>query len=302
MKLLILLALTFLHAAHSQAAPTNSVIDLSIPAPQEPLTDSAVFDESVVFSPNFAINQNDPQLSDLFDSNGKSNLCFPTSLAETLIYLYGYHTPPLSSLLLSGLSTDQKSIDPNILVHQLSSICKTSPSNGTFGIDGLKCALSILSQSGYSAGKTTLISPFNQDSTLPIQTRPVTIGDIREAIKSGDPVLLEAAWFSFDPKTKQWTRANGHYISVFGYDYNNSWGENQIQLKIINPETNYGSSRQNALWDTVTLVRVSPQPGISYPSNRPFILTGSGFGGASKRGFLGMMLRVSPSTPSGLTQ
>jgi hypothetical protein len=94
--------------------------------------------------------------------------------------------------------------------------------------------------------------------------------------------------------TKTWTRDSGHYIGVYGYDYNNSWGESQIQLKIINPEMQYDNTRKYAQFDTITVMKYSPQPGITYPVNRSFIATGSGFGGATDRGFVGSMLTVDP--------
>jgi hypothetical protein len=72
------------------------------------------------------------------------------------------------------------------------------------------------------------------------------------------------------------------------------WGDNMIQLKVINPEMQYDSSRKHADFDTVTVERFSPQPGITYPANRSFVLSGTGFGGATERGFLGMMFRLSP--------
>jgi hypothetical protein len=274
--------------------PKNLPIDLTIPASPQARTDAEVFDESVLFAPDFAINQNDPALFDLFDPKGDSNLCFPASLAEDLVYLIGYHQPKFSKLLLAGLSANGQSIEPNALIRQLTSLCKTDASLGTFSQDALRCALSVLSQSGYGSGSTQLISPFDQNSALPIISREVTIKDIRDALKAGTPVLLELSWFGYDSNTHQWSSDEGHYIGVYGYDYDESWGENEIQLKVINPEMNYGSSRTSAFWDTVTVERVSLQAGITYPANRPFILSGYGFGGASTRGFLGMMLTVSP--------
>ena len=281
-------------ATAASVRPSNSIIDLTIAAPIEPKTDAEVFDESVIFSPNFAVNQNDPALSDLFTSAGVSNLCFPTSLAEVLIYLYGYHSPAYSNLRLAGLSQNRNGIDPNALVRQLAGACRTDRTNGTDSLDAIRCAVQVLSESGYGIGNTQLISPFNVDATLPIVHRDVTIQDIRNSLKAGIPLLLEAGWFVFEPNSRTWQRNNGHYVSVFGYDYDASWGENQIQLKVINPETNYVSTRKGALWDTVTLIRVSPQPGVTYPADRPFILTGSGFGGITERAFVGMILTVAP--------
>ncbi|WP_232272369.1 hypothetical protein, partial [Enterococcus faecalis] len=37
-------------------ATANHVLDLTVPASAQPQTDSEVFDDSVVFAPNFALN------------------------------------------------------------------------------------------------------------------------------------------------------------------------------------------------------------------------------------------------------
>jgi hypothetical protein len=152
-----------------------------------------------------------------------------------------------------------------------------------------------MSQGGYSVGDTKLISPFNSESPL-IESRPVELADIRDAIDSGSPVLLEVAWFKFDEVTKTWTHDSGHYVGVYGYDYDEMWDENMIQVKVINPETTYGSSRKYADFDTITITRVSPQEGIKYPKNRPYFVSGSHFSGMTMRGFVGMMFRLSPQS------
>jgi hypothetical protein len=297
MKLRAAFLVFFASLAHGATA-TNAPIDLTIPLAPEPATDAEVFDESVIFAPNFGVNQNDPALSDLFSKAGLSNLCFPTTLAEDLIFLKGFSNPKFASLQLAGTSQDGKTVDPNALIRQLAKDCKTNAETGTFDFDGLNCALAL-------AGNAQLISPFDQSPAglnppLPIETRQVKIEDIRNTLKRGVPAILEVAWFKFDAPTRTWIRDSGHYVGVYGYDYDNSWGENQIQLKIINPEMNYGTSRQYAQFDTVTIERVSPQPGIIYPANRPFIATGSGFGGSTDRGFVGTLLTVDPATAPGM--
>jgi hypothetical protein len=280
--------------AHADAAGSQASLDLTQPAPDQPATDAEIFDESVLFAPNFGLGQNDPTLSDLFGPSGGSNLCFPTALAQNSIYLYAYATPRLGALRLSGLSSDGHTIDANALIRQLAAACHTDPANGTSPANAIGCVATLITSSGYSLGDTQLISPFNQDTTLPIASREVTIRDIRTALATRTPLLIEVAWFKFDPAGKTWIRKSGHYVTAFGYDYNQAWGEDQIQLKVVNPETHYSNSRQNAIFDTVTVLRASHQPGVTYPEHRPFVLAGAGFGGAIYRGFLGMVLRVAP--------
>ena len=175
----------------STSGPKNPVLHLSIDSPQQPETDAKIFDETVNFAPNFAINQSDAALSDLFDKAGNSNLCFPTVLAENLIYLFAYHQPKFAALKLSGLINNGQSVDLNAAVRQLSSLCHTDASNGTPFLAGLNCSLAAVSQSSYGPERTQLISPFHHDPTLPTATREVTIDDIRTALKNDTPVILK---------------------------------------------------------------------------------------------------------------
>ena len=292
------------NSATVPVAPLNSAIQLPYASAVEPLSDSLVYDESALFAPSFGVNQNDPSLADLFGKNGQSSLCVPTSIAEALIYLYGKANSPFNHLLLNGLSSDHSSIDPNALVRQMALACKTDLNNGTSALNDFHCISSMITNSGYGMGNTQFIDPFDTDSSLPLQTRIVTISDIREALKAGDPVLLEVSWYQFNAVTGRWTRTGGHHIGVYGYDYNNSWGEDQIQVKVINPEHTYALSTHTeadgtvhpwAVFDTVTISKYSPQPGVTYPANSPYILSGSGFGGSLSRGFLGSMTRISPA-------
>ena len=284
--------LSILSTSVAQSTNANSPIDLKAPAGELPSADITVFDESVSFVPNFAIDQKDPALSDLFGTNG-SELCFPTSLATALIYLQAYGHPTVS-LPLAGLSADGTSIDPNILVRNLAQACQTNTQTGTNPLNGLRCLLALQTQGGIGAGHTSMIDPFDTDPTLPLQSRDVKIADLRSALSARHPVLLEVGWFDYDPSTQVFKRHGGHFATVFGYNYDNSWGEDQIQLKIINPLTSYGPSRVSH-WDTITLNRVSPKAGISYPAHRSFTASGSRFGFLKTRALVGEMIVVAPN-------
>ena len=279
----------------ANATPKNPVLDLTIPAPVQPITDPALFDETVLMAPNFAISQEDPALSELFSPTGASNLCVPTAIAQDLIFLSTYAKPSMNQLILSGMAPDRKSIDPNALIRQLASLCKTDAINGTTGYSAIDCVSTILKQSGYGLGNTTEIFPgFVPDSTRPVQARMVTLKDIRDTLKSGVPALLDVGWYKYDSTTQSWTYTGGHLIGVYGYDYSNAWGENMIQIKMINPDLDYGTGR-GIHYDTVTIERYSPQPGVKYPANRPFIFSGTSFGGTVTRGFLNGLTRIAPS-------
>lgn len=287
----ILGLLTSVLTAQASADPVNLPIDLTVPMSPQPTGDAYVFDESVSFAPNFAIDQKAPALSDLFGTDG-SMLCFPTSLAEALIYLEAYHQPKVA-LPLPGLSADKSSIDPNALVRALATACHTDLQTGTAPVDGLQCLLDLQKQAGVSAGATTLIDPFKAVPNLPLQTRDVTVSDLRAALTAGHPVILEVGWFKLDPATQTLVRHGGHYVGVYGYNYNKSWGEEQIQLKVINPLSDYGTKRE-AFWNTITMARISRHAGITYPAHRTYTVSGSQFGGLNSRALVGEILVVGP--------
>jgi hypothetical protein len=281
--------------APSPTSAPNIPIDVTVALSAQPTTDAPLFDESVIFAPNFAVSQKDPSLSDLFTEAGASNLCFPTAFTEDLIYLANYHQPSFPNLPLMGWSADGKSIDSNQVIRQMAAYCHTSIT-GTLETDAVACAFNYAHQSTYGMGATQIITPFTQPKqNMPVTQRQVTIQDIRNSLRNGDPILLDVAWFTYNAQTKQWTRSSGHFITVFGYDWNRSWGENQILVKVVNPASTYNPDRKSAIFDTVIIQRYSPQPGVVYPQNRPFILSGSGFGGSTERGFLGMLIHLSPS-------
>lgn len=249
-------------------------IDLTLPLGPQPSTDEYVFDESVSFAPNFAINQNAVELKDLFGPNG-SQLCFPSSLAEALIWeqeFSGGVRAPLPGLSGAG-------IDPFALVRSLNASCKTDPVDGTKPASGLACALIYTD--------ATLIDPFT--SGPGIESRDLTIDDLRAALRAHHPVILETGFFEFDETAHSFVRHNGHYVSVYGYNWNR--GSDEIQLKVINPLIDYGVIRQTE-WTTVTMTRVAVKPGITYPAHRNYTLSGAQFGSLKNRALVGAMLVI----------
>lgn len=147
----------------------------------------------------------------------------------------------------------------------------------------------IFQQGGYNLGETRLISPFSQ-ATPTIESRAATVTDLRQALQKKYPVIMSVGWFEFNAPTSSWIQHSGHYIGVYGYDYNITWNEDQIQLKVLNPERQYDTTRKLPVFDTITMQKFSAQPGVTYPKHRKYIFSGSGFGGVTRRAFVGAVL------------
>jgi hypothetical protein len=58
--------------------------------------------------------------------------------------------------------------------------------------------------------------------------KPVTLSEIRKYTKMGYGVVLLVGYYNRLGKTKR--RNGGHYLSVFGYDYDSSWGDDRTAL------------------------------------------------------------------------
>lgn len=253
--------------------------DRPIPAVADKPTN---FDESVFFPMNFSLSQNDSRLVDLFSAKHQSELCFPTALTNALVYLYHYHTPPLNRLKFAGLSGDGLTLNGPLLVRNLVSSCHTDINDGTSPIQGLGCALQIFADSGYDSGDSSLVTwrVLSNPQSLPVEFRGWNIGDLRKFVARGDAVLLELGWYDLDSKKNKWVRHNGHSIGVYGYNYDVGWGDDQIELKVLNPESAYDNSGDQIVGDDIVMQKIALRTGEIYPTQNPmYTLIGRGFNG-----------------------
>jgi hypothetical protein len=262
----------------AQARQAPNWIDLTRPLP--PLAEEAqgLFDESLTNAPNFSVFQYDPRLSDLFATTGRSELCFPSALAQSLIYFKAYHEPRFERLEIPGLSADSKKVDAAKAVRAFAKTCKTHPSEGTGLVDAMSCANSIL-KSAYPASHLEGIVadiPGTREP-LPFTKKTLSLQEIRSALKAGEAVILNIGWYRYSNFKRGFVRASGHFVTVVGYDANESWGDDQIILKVINPAFAYDPSGKTRIFDTVILTKVKQKPGVKYPLNLGYTLIGNGF-------------------------
>lgn len=261
-------------------------------------TAHADFDESVNFAPPFSVNQNDKELSDLFDpTNGKSSLCVPTTLANIVAYQAEWRIPaPYSKL---ALVQEPETGDYDEQVRYFAKQCGTDPVNGTVVAHAANCMRQFYRNSGYFNGWVYLIGM--EENTDPVSVafwhglRPLAIEDIRYYVGSQVGVLMDVYWEEQqDPTTtpapnplqsEPWVRKGGHTFMIAGYDYNYSWGQNQIQLKVVNPENTYTTGDTSTHYDEVTMTSLSSSDG-TFPPGFTYVLSGTGFSTGKVRGYV----------------
>lgn len=259
-------------------------------------TGTYLYDEAINFAPGLTVFQQDPRLKDLFAPNGDSNLCWPTTMAMAMAYYKLWNQPPLSALPtvvdpLTGDFTQQ--------VREFAKMCKTDSVNGTQLEDAVQCTRDYLQSGGaahpwaYWLGVNAWEAPAGESLTN--YKHAVTPSDIRSAIQAGSGVILEIRWYQFDTTLKKWYDHYGHYVWIAGYDYDSSWGNDHIFLKVVNPNINYSGTTPNYRWDTVTMMKIPQKSGDTYPSETEYFLDGYGFRGLTDRAFVRNILVFHPT-------
>lgn len=251
-----------------------------IPVRWNPTPSTYLFDESLNFAPGFSVNQFDPRLSDLFDPvTHESMLCWPTSMANAMAYYKLWNTPPSSQL---PLVSDPLTQDYTQQVREFAKLCHTDAAQGTNIYDALSCVRSFLQSGGIANPWAYLIGEYAQDAPpgepLSNYQKQLSMQDIRAALKAGQGVILEIKWYRYDPTKKTWSTNAGHYVWVVGYDYDSSWGDDHMILKIVNPEIDYMSKTDPSnRWDTISILKIPQKPGEIYPPETGYLLDGLAF-------------------------
>ncbi len=275
------------HAAFAAPDPSPTPDESQIPVLWPTTTGEDLFSESKMIAPGFAVYQGDSKLSDLFGTKGNSSLCWPTTMANAMAYYRLWSPDPNFNL---PLVEDPLNGDYTLQVREFAKECKTNAETGTLVVDAEACLKAYLASSGIQNPFAYVVGPSAVDAPpgQPLRNfnRPITIQDIRSNIYWGTGVFLHADYYKYDANHKSWVYSTGHYVWVVGYDYDTSWGDDHILLKIVNPNVDYSSRAPNARWDNVTMMKIPHKPGVIYPQNQNYVLDGFGFKGIDTRGFV----------------
>jgi hypothetical protein len=232
------------------------------------------FDESFNFQPGLNLFNEAAQLTDLMGTHG-SQLCSPISITHGMQYLranVGFSSlAPVADLDGDGTIDTYKD-----RIRYFFATCGTDRETGTHYQQTETCMADYIRASGYKPW-VYMVGPHAVDApeNVPLSTmqHPVSINDVRSYLKQKLMVIMAVGWYDFDPATNSYKRIGGHFFNLYGYNWDNAWGESQMQLIAVNSLQSY-----NAVvpYDLVQMTAV-PADGTTYPSETKFIITGPGF-------------------------
>jgi hypothetical protein len=239
------------------------------------------FAESVNHAPPFQVYQKGPELQDLFPARGSSNLCWPSSLAHRMFYDQTYFNPPLKNL---SLSTTSGHLDVKSAVKKFVDLCHTGVESGTPQSGKVSCISQFFKQSGYNVEAFSIgpsaryaMAVSGQVGGATSEYRPVQVSDLRKYISQDYGVILHVGWLKFNKKKRAWVQSKSHSLNAYGYDYDPSWGEGRIVLKVANPDVDYSGRSPSQYFDSVVVSELRRKPGIRYPAMADLVVRGPGF-------------------------
>lgn len=210
-------------------------------APRDSFTKG--YSEAVSQPVSLPLSQLDSRLSPWFSTEGASNLCAPTALAQGLLFLRHARAEHFSQLKWDDSAGD--SVDPNLLISSLAETCHTDREDGTNAEDLFYCLVKIFHQSGYPHQNIKLIDKgtkkFEMNGYPKILSRNATIEDIREHLQAGYAAV--AFLSNYEPRKGvkvsqllgKWELVSKHAISLVGYRYNPAWKEKRLDLEVMDP-------------------------------------------------------------------
>jgi hypothetical protein len=243
----------------------------------------ASFDESINFQPGLNLYNEAAQLTDLFGAQG-SELCAPIAITHGFTYLK-YIAGFGQLATVPDIDHDGTADSYRDKIRYFFGTCQTDRNDGTHYQQAIDCMKQYVVASGYNPYVYMVGAHANTSPPgVPLQTMQhvANVTDVRTYVGNRLMVLMGVGWYSFDAATQSWTRQGGHFFNVYGYDYTNALGEAQINLKVVNSWIDYSNRPAAQMFDTVTMTRIQPQAGVTYPAEVAYVLDGPGFQFAQK--------------------
>lgn len=198
---------------------------------------TVLFEESLNRMTGFSVDQNHSALSDWFDEEEVSQLCGPTAIANMVIYQKMWGEKPAKGLLLPNPYR-------NSYVHQVktfASLCGTNRETGTKTQDMVTCLKTFYRESGYPEADVKLVHG--------------GVDEIREYLKQDYGLILNLERFKLTPDNRNWEWVEGHFVNVIGYDWDRTFGNDHIVLKVVDPRHDYRLRESIARFDRITMHR-----------------------------------------------
>jgi hypothetical protein len=216
---------------HGEGGATLLSILNGLPQPEA----GGSYDELYVH-PLASIYQNDQSLADLFASNGASEICGPSALAEVLLYLKHNHLPQYPALFENELPAGYKNSD---VVHKLFNLCGTNRDTGTNTIQLRACAAKAVDDATYPQAILYVQGAWSRDDghgapIAPLHLRQVSTtnySDGSDPATADRAVVLLFGWYTRDT----YQRVGGHFVALAGFDEHDS-----SAFYVTNPLIDYG--------------------------------------------------------------
>lgn len=238
---------------------------------------TTTYDESINFHPSLNLYQVAAQLTDLYGTQG-SQLCAPIAITHGFTYLkYPAQYTQLKEIPdVDGDGTTDTYYDK---IRYFFQQCQTDKEIGTRYRQAIGCMKNYILESGYNA-YAYIIGPHTIEAPpgVPLETiqKTLNVHDIRSYVGHRLMVIMGIGWYTHDAATNTWTRQGGHFFNVYGYNYSNAWGENQIILNVVNNWVDYSEREPQQMYDTIHMTKL-PDDGMNYPPETAYMLSGQGF-------------------------
>lgn len=247
------------------------------------------FDESYNFAPPEILSGIESELSDLVGKNG-SQLCAPVALAHVFEFLRFHRGAVFSGLgAIADVDGDGETDTPLDRVRYFYHACDTDKHIGTRYRSVVDCMREYISHSNYQSwafmvGPHAIEAPAGYPLTS-VQ-HVLRIQDLRYYVSRQAAVIMGVGWYRYNPRSKKYERTGGHFINVYGYNHNKSWGEDQIQLISVNSWVDYRDRPPGNNFDRIRMRKIQvPQGPESIPQDTAFELSGPGFNFPHHRAF-----------------
>jgi hypothetical protein len=287
LKARLLVLPLFLLGSLAWAGPQT--VDLKKEWLRTSLTNQFVYSSWKNSSPPFGTDQVHEGLSDLMDSSGASQLCFPSSMTTALVKQFAFQDKPVKTLKLPGLSANESEIDLNEAVRDFIVRCKTDTEEGTYTNDGANCLYDFYKESGVKNFEVKLIRTFRSPiatPNVPNTIKKVEISDITNSIDNGYDVIGFIQWSKPNSQEQRWKEDGGHFVNIFGYARQIPW-KDMIILNISNPMRMYDNKAGYQAFDSVFAQVIPKEQTLGIPSSMgEIVLEGPGFTGKVNRGFI----------------
>ncbi len=193
----------------------NAAVSIQNPFKPEFLLVKPLAGDQPVVHPVIDFYQDSKAYENLFSTNGRSMLCAPASLANTLVYLKCNRSPRFEKIAAKHENSIRKNGD---WIPLLFKVCKTDRDSGTYTDDMENAAKKLLAEGGYGTTNVYVKGAWASDWD---KLAAVTPDELRKLSREPDKaVVLVFGWYwtKLEQGKKVLQRNGGHCAALAGYD------------------------------------------------------------------------------------